>query len=263
MGHASKVSEIRTSELDAVSLLFLTFNSAPNQSLRDWLARGQNLFKTLEKCSITSLLIAHFAKCESESRAYSDPSSGKKLFMKGYIKDKRSPGSVEGAMSKTVSVVSSSDSLITQYRLSGGMSTFHNIVGYDADFFPAILKGINDNICKITRLDMCIDFSEDIMGLVSDNVKKGRVSSFGSNLKGYGYVNGNPFSNEFVGRRSSFYNQFKEANCKFSLQTLYCGHPRNTPCVLVFYDKRLESSKNHVSYLDSTRVLRTNLCEIG
>lgn len=85
---------------------------------------------------------------------------------------------------------------------------------------------------------MCINLSVDIMGLVCDNVKKGKVNSFACNLKGYGFVSAEPFSNEFVGRRSNFYNQFKSPGCSFTLETLYCGYPRNSPCVLVFDDMK-------------------------
>lgn len=239
-GHASKVAEIRTSELDALSLLFLS-------------SRTSKLFESIASAGFISNLIEHFAECERKDVRYSDPRSGKVLFEKGHILDSRLTVRSSSTSNPGLSF-ESVNPLVTQYRLSGGMSTFYNIVEYDPEFFPNIIKGIDQKLCKITRLDMCIDLSDDIMNLVSDSVKKGRVNGFGCNLKGYGLLNGVPFKNRFVGRRSAFYKVFKKENCKFSLETLYCGHPMNNSCVLVFYDKKQESSKRQVNYLDGTRV---------
>lgn len=246
VGHASKVAEIRTSELDALSLLFLS-------------SKTKNLFENLVSAGFNSTLIEHFAECERQGVPYSDPRSGKTLFVKGHflepLSTENSPNpALQDSEYNPVVSVESSNPLITQYRLSGGMSTFYNIVEYDADFFPNILKGIDQKFCKITRLDMCTDLSDDIMSLVSDSVKKGRVNSFGCNLKGFGLLNGVPFNDRFVGKWSAFYKTFKKENCKFSLETLYCGHPQRNSCVIVFYDKRKEASKRHVNYLDGTRI---------
>lgn len=57
-----------------------------------------------------------------------------------------------------------------------------------------------------------------------------------------------------VGKNSSFYKLFKKKDCKLVLDTLYCGHPKKNPCVIVFYNKKKESSKRHINYLDNTRV---------
>jgi hypothetical protein len=204
-----------------------------------------NLFESLEKAGISSPLISHFAQSKRRDKAYCDVRSDKTLFVKSrFLSHKHD----------MKSKIEASNLLTIQYRLSGGMSTFHNIIEYDPDLFPNILKSIDKKLCKITRLDMCIDLSSDIMGLVSENVKKGRVNSFGSHLRGYGVLNGKPFSNEFVGRRSKFYKNFKDDSCKLTLETLYCGHRKETPCVLVFYDKELKSRKRHVAHLAATRV---------
>ena len=60
------------------------------------------------------------------------------------------------------------------------MSTFQDILNNNQWFFASLLKGTDAGICNLTRVDMCFDFSEDLMQLVSDNVKKGRVNTFGS-----------------------------------------------------------------------------------
>ena len=60
----------------------------------------------------------------------------------------------------------------------------------DPDFFFALSSAIRRSICRITRLNMCMDFQKNLMSLVSESVKKGRVHSFGAHLIGDGVLNG-------------------------------------------------------------------------
>ena len=76
----------------------------------------------------------------------------------------------------------------TYYKLEGGISTVREIIKYDQRFFTCMQQAVNSNLCKVTRLDFCVDFSQNIMHLVSAGVQRGRVHSLGSHLNGFGLL---------------------------------------------------------------------------
>lgn len=47
-------------------------------------------------------------------------------------------------------------------------------------------------MCQILRLDICCDHSEDLMGPITQSIKKGRVHGYKSHLQGVGEVDGTP-----------------------------------------------------------------------
>lgn len=76
-------------------------------------------------------------------------------------------------------------------------------------------KRIENTICKIERLNMCVDLSEDLIRLVTDNVKPGRVNTFKSHLHGENVFNDRMLK---LGRNSKFYTSFKVKNDKIKLK---------------------------------------------
>lgn len=121
---------------------------------------------------------------------------------------------------------------------------------------------VNKIKLSINRLDLCTDLSQDIMMLLTHNIQSGKVYTFNSHLHGIGFFDNKCFS-RFIGpllckakRHSCFYKKFKLKNNKdLKLETVYAGTGKSSDCTVVFYDKKLESSKRkHTNYLDQTRI---------
>lgn len=91
---------------------------------------------------------------------------------------------------------SKSEETFSQYRIFGGADKIREINDYDAEFFIKILQAIDLNICKLRRIDICCDHSEDLMALISEDIKKKRVTTNCGQIRGIGTLDGNPLLDE-------------------------------------------------------------------
>ena len=131
----------------------------------------------------------------------------------------------------------------TTYRLQGGMATFKVWTQYDPIFLASLRLGVKEKLCKVVRLDLCIDTSENFMLLVSANVQRGRVQSFGNQLTGYGEKEGKNFFKKSLGSQSAFFKEIHvtgEQKPNFVLHTLYVARPRVIP-IPTFYNKKVQA----------------------
>ena len=242
IGDSTTDAELRTCEVDALSLFSL-------------LSTSKRLFTVLEETGLSSPLLHHFATCEktslSENPTYTLPGTERTIF----VANRAFQPDTNAQKYKEASEEKRPELLNTSYKLSGGMDTIQVIATKDPIFFHTLYMAIIQNLCSISQLDLCADYQQDMMQLVSDSVKKGRVHSFGAHLSGYGPISGKHFEKAFLGRRGAFYKRFSRKDCKFTLETLYCGSRRSHPISFCFYDKRAQSSRvEHQEHLDSTRI---------
>ena len=175
IGHSSKPAQIRTCEIDGLNVVNFTSSS-------------KRLFSTLLEHGRNSRYITHFAECESRDEKYTAFSTKRVLFQRRtYISDKKreNPCSSEGP---EVCNTSSGKSQITknacQYRLEGGMLSYYWISENDPTFFSQLSSALDLGLCEVKRLDICVDHSEDLMPLLSEDIKCGRVNGFGRDLRG-------------------------------------------------------------------------------
>lgn len=181
MGDNAKPQELKTSELEALSIFSLK-------------SQSKNLFTLLQESGFQSPLLQHFANCERECLSdqknqeitYTLPHSDRAVFVRREVLRKN----VSFYQYNECSDSDRKNMLDNLYTLSGGMDGFHTIRMVDPDFFFALSSAIRRSICRITRLNMCMDFQKNLMSLVSESVKKGRVHSFGAHLIGDGVLNG-------------------------------------------------------------------------
>lgn len=227
VGSSRRAVEASSGELDGLRLV-------------SFVCKSSNLFSYLRGNGIFSVLINHFAACESLGVAYSRPCSGS--VGRGTVLFKCDRFSGRGV-----------SSVGTQYRLFGGMLSYWWIVDNDPEFFSGLYRGVSSGLCYLRRIDICSDHSEDLMGLVSNSVRRGTVHCFKNHLRGYGVVDGVSFSDKRLGRQTSFFNSVKKS-CTFRVCTLYSGHRKNSDCVISFYDKSLEQESRDNLWIDNTRI---------
>lgn len=235
---------LNVSEIDSLSFASFSVSSS-----------SRNLFTSLCEKGLTSPLIDHFAHCESENLSYTSPYPDRfcgVLF-------KHDPLSTNPELLSRFFSVPSEDFtspplFCYQYRINGGMSTFSRIKRLDPSFFECLSRAIDLRLCIIRRLDLCMDCSEDFMPFVSKDVRLGRTSTFKTNIRGFGTLDGSTFSNELLGRQSKMSSAIKKSS-SFHLDSLYFGNPRRTNCVVLFYDKKKEQlERKSLSHFGETRI---------
>lgn len=225
-------SQLFTPELDALSLLELSSDS-------------DCLFTSLVNAGLGSKLINHFAECESSGMDYTDVETGDVLMEKVFRninKEKRGHQSEKGVCSESN----------TLYKLKSGMRFFHRILKLDKKFLLNILEGLKSGLCKLARVDLCIDLSEDIMPYVSHGIKTGQYKGFGRHPFAFGWLAGDRIEGA-AGRNSKLFKDFD--NKKLILDSVYFGNARKSDEVAVFYNKREErKDKAEASWAPKSRV---------
>lgn len=210
-------SQLFTPELDALSLLELSSDS-------------DCLFTSLVNAGLGSELINHFAKCESSGVDYTDLETGDVLMeriFRNVNQEKRDHPSEKGLCSESS----------TLYKLKSGMRNFHRVLKFDKKFLPNILEGLKSGLCKLARVDLCIDLSEDIMPYVSHGIKTGQYKAFGRHPFAFGWLAGERIEGA-AGRNSKLFKDFE--NKQLVLDSVYFGNFRKSDEVAVFYNKREE-----------------------
>ena len=158
-------TQMFTPELDALSLLELRSSS-------------DHLFTSLVNAGFGSKLIDHFAECESSGIHYTDLGTDDVL-MERVIRTTSQDGepneSEKGFDSHAL------------YKLKNGMSSFHRLLELDKSFVLNILKGMESMLCKLVRVDLCIDRNEDIMPYVPHGIQTGHYKAFGRHPFAFGW----------------------------------------------------------------------------
>lgn len=223
-------SQMFTPELDALSLFELSSDS-------------DHLFTSLVSAGLGSQLINHFAECESCGMDYTDLETGDVL-MERVVRTISQDGEPDESEK-------GSDSQIL-YKLKSGMRSFHRFLKLDKRFVPNILKGIQSMLCKLARVDLCIDLSEDVMPYVSHGIQTGQYKGFGRHPFAFGWLAGERIEGA-VGRNSKLSKSFKGK--KLILDTVYFGNSRKSDEVTVFYNKREErKDKAESSWAPRSRI---------
>ena len=197
------------------------------------------LYSKMANFGLNSKLIQHFSYCEKTGSPYFFPDSEEE---KGYGKVeifKR----VEYRQSHKNSLGENETFLSHQYRLNGGMKLFYIINQIDPYFFKNIYMAVKQGICSVSRLDICCDYgNENLMSLVSQNVKLGRCHAYQAQLHGIGALNDEPFSKK-IGPNTELHKVGLKHQNSFVLDSLYAGSSRYTSCVVYFYNKSKEQRK--------------------
>ena len=192
-----------------------------------------NVFSALEEKNITSPLVQHFAAQERSSGNYTDPDTGSLLWRKRKVVE---------PMKKTIDEVEYDgvpfDKPNSVYVwLNGGLDSFLRIMRQDPKFLSCLIKALSLGFCDLTRLDLAVDFSENVMAHVTSSIVKGHYES-ASHPYGYGWLGGRSLRGG-VGKKSKNASRFKEEH--LILNTVYFGSPKSCDKVVAFYDKSEES----------------------
>jgi hypothetical protein len=223
-------SQMFTPDLDALSLLELSSES-------------DRLFTSLVSAGLGSKLINHFAECESSGRDYTDPEADDVLIERVF----RSI-SQDGGANPPEKVLDSQ----TLYKLKHGMRSFRRLLQLDRSFVSNILNGIESGVCKLARVDLCIDLSEDIMPYVAHGIQTGQYKAFGRHPFGFGWLAGERIQGP-VGRNTELFKEFKGK--MLILDTVYFGNSRKCNEAAVFYNKREErKSRAESSWAPKSRI---------
>lgn len=208
-------------DLDALSFLELGSSSA-------------RLFTSFINAGFKSKLITHFANCESDGRPYTDMITNRTLIERALVPQTRASRAEPKQAPSSKHEKTPLDNL---YVLKGGMETFHRILTLDPRFIPVLLSGIKAGLCKPTRVDLCLDLSEDIMPYVSRAISTGHYKSYRRHPYGFGWLGGDRIENP-VGRTSALFKKFGER--QLVLDTVYFGNSDKSKEIAIFYNKRVE-----------------------
>ena len=208
-------------ELDALSLLELGSSSA-------------HLFTSFINAGFKSQLLTHLADCESEGRPYTDMVTNKTLIERALVPK---TGASRAEPKQAPSSKREKEPLDNLYVLKGGMETFHRILTLDPRFMPVLLSGIKAGLCKPTRVDLCVDLSEDIMPYVSRAISTGHYKSYRRHPYGFGWLGGDRIQDP-VGRTSALFKKF--GGRQLVLDTVYFGNSDKSKEIAIFYNKRVE-----------------------
>ena len=121
--------------------------------------------------------------------------------------------------------------------LNGGLDSFLRIKKQDPGFLSCLIQAFKLGLCDLTRLDLAVDSSKDIMLHVTSSIKK-RYYECHLHPYGYGYLGGEVLEGK-IGKNSDYAKQFEKKELK--LHTVYFGDQKSRERVVVFYDKREES----------------------
>lgn len=243
---------------DIDSVTFVCVRSKINSS---------DLFCALEANNVKSPLVEHFAAQERSSGHYTDPKTGcvlwrRRKFAKT-VKGARHEDEFDGAPfineenENDVSEGYAAESREAVYIwMNGGLNTFMRIRELDLEFINCLIRASELGLCEFTRLDLAVDFSQDLMRYVTSSIVKGYYES-DSNPFGYGYLGGRALVRRAregkknlegtkslgapVGKDSELASRFGEE--QLTLETLYFGDLKTSSRVIIFYDKREESLK--------------------
>ena len=186
------------------------------------------LFTSLVNAGLRSKLINHFAECEAYDREYTYLSKNNILFKETKQKVKENRASTKSDKNAPIKVN-------TVYKLKDGIQSFQQLLQLDEDFLPSVLKGIEFGLCKLFRIDVCIDLRENIMDYVSQSIKTGQYSSFGRQPYGYGWLEGERIR-VCVGRNSRIFKEFKTQ--ALTLETICFADAEKSSEIAVFYSKQ-------------------------
>lgn len=229
-------------------------------TLLDSSCASRNLFSALINAGISSQLISHFAKCESLDRSYTALSEERRiLFTRDLCQE-----SVYNSRLSTPRY----SRLVSHYRLNGGFSSLNWIEKHDFDFFKGLYQAVLRGLCVIKRVDICVNYSKDLMPFISKDVRLGCVTGFRSHLRGNGACDNNPFKDQSIGFRSMAGKTLRSFP-DFRVDTLYCGELRANNCVILLNNRRekgacqtglntqkfVSSDLSHVGTLDNKRHL--------
>lgn len=231
-------------DIDAISFLSFITNT-----------KAYNLFCSLEEAQITSPLIKHFAEQERCSANYTDPDTGLILWKRRTVLQK-SPSEIVKAEESEYEGAPFEVSNSAYYWLNGGFDSFLLMLEKDPDFFNCLIKGVERGICKLSRLDLCVDFSENLMAYVKSSIEKGYYECKGLHPYGFGWLGGKRMAGP-VGRGSKYAERFKEE--LLLLNSVYFGDQKRNDKVVFFYDKGEESFKRSDSRWPSSTRIETRL----
>lgn len=253
VGQSEKYATIRTCEPDGLSMINLS-------------SEKTRLFSSLHEMDGSSRLVGHFAACEERSIKlgqvkldYTSYQGNLVLFRRFGFGDNTSVTPLDTEEVDTCNEFSDDvdkedgDSSSIRYRLHGGMSACSWILEHDASFFRVILRGIQLGLCSVSRCDFCVDHSEDLMAHISKDVANRVARGRHGHLVGYGVSNNKRFERVRLGARSSECDELVKYT-DFRVHSLYCGNPKTSSCVVMFYDKKEEQmSSLGATFMDHTR----------
>nr|NP_689347.1 hypothetical protein ChglpMp03 [Chaetosphaeridium globosum]AAM96634.1 hypothetical protein [Chaetosphaeridium globosum] len=135
------------------------------------------------------------------------------------------------------------------YKINGGFPVFYRLASEHVFLFT-LLRAIKNKHCQIHRLDLSIDTNEDLMLLLTENVKKRHYISPKRRLYVYALINGIAYKGPF-GHRSKKFVECKDSN--ILLETVYFGS-KHQEISICFYDKKLEQRKQKNNWKLGTRI---------
>lgn len=200
--------------------------------------KGEYLFSKMVDSGLGSDLVRHLSWCEKNSTPYFLPDPKKEKNYKELKIFKR----IAYFQSWNKSLRKNESFLDHHYTLNGGMQIYYIINDFDPYFFKNIYLAVRRGLCSVSRMDLCCDYSdENLMKMVSQNVKLGRCHAYQAQIHGIGVLNDNFFSQR-VGVNTDLSKVVKHDK-SFILDSLYAGNRRYTCCVVYFYNKSEEQRK--------------------
>lgn len=203
--------------------------------------KDHKLFTLLLREGICSPLISYFADCELKGKKYTTFSSTSVLLKYNLCEQRIAEPAFLTRKGNLFKKGDKCSQLAGVYRLYGGTVSFSWIRNNDPVFFKCIYEAVTRGLCAIRRLDLQADHSEDLLSLLNEDVRLGRVNTFKSHLRGSGICNNIAFNNQPLGSRSST-SKLLRGFSGFRVDTLCCGEVRANSCVLTFARKNKETT---------------------
>lgn len=197
------------------------------------------LFPTLTKLGFESPLINSF----SEQETSAELSNPVLVF------------SIQGFPLLTRSIYNSkSQKLKYLYNLPNGLGSFHMIMALDPEFWSRVVSSRSThNTFEYGRLDLAVDFKENVLKHISKNMVKGHYKAPSCRPRGVFIYDGVKV-NQPIGKRSKLMKDVRKQDKPFTLETLYLGQ-ENLPVSVIIYDKVAQmSEKKHSTWDYSTRI---------
>lgn len=186
------------------------------------------LFKELKEKGLDSYLIDVFAGYEEKGMPYLDPQTGELLFESYKVETKAGLGSGRDLLTYH-----------QRYRMHGGSGHFYRIMDLDRMFFKKLLEGMNLGLCSISRIDMCLDLTENIMYHIAEHIKQGTYAVSSRKVHMFGYIGGKRYNGQ-IGKYTKIQQSGDLEKKKVEIETVYFGMLKNSSRVAVFYDKEAE-----------------------
>jgi len=164
--------------------------------------RSPNLFSALEEKNITSPQVNHFAAQEGCSGNYTDPQTGSLLWRRKKVGEP-----VKTAVDKSeYDGVERPNSVYVW--LTGGLDSFLRIKKQNPGFLNCLIQAFKLALCDLTRLDLAVDFSQNIMPYVTSSIEKGYYDCH-LHPYGYGWLGGKSMKGR-VGKNSENAERFEK-----------------------------------------------------